>query len=43
MPARFTGKRITEWHGFLYDFSDGWCKDVTLKRVVSTTPSNGFG
>ena len=31
----FSGKRVTEWCEYVYDFGDDWVHDVKLVRVVS--------
>jgi len=36
---RLTGKNVTEWCEYLYDFGDSWCHDVKLIRVVSDKES----
>lgn len=35
LSSYFTGKLVTEWCEYLYDFGDSWCHDIKLIRVVS--------
>lgn len=37
----FTGKRVTEWCEFVYDFGDDWVHDVKLIRVISDKATFG--
>jgi hypothetical protein len=39
LSSYFTGKIITEWCEYLYDFGDNWCHDIKLIRVVSDKES----
>ncbi len=39
LSSYFTGKNVTEWCEYLYDFGDNWCHDVKLIRVVSDKES----
>jgi len=39
LSSYFTGKNVTEWCEYLYDFGDDWCHDVKLVRVVSDKES----
>jgi len=39
LSSYFTGKLVTEWCEYLYDFGDSWCHDVKLVRVVSDKES----
>ena len=39
LSSYFTGKNVTEWCEYLYDFGDSWCHDVKLIRVVSDKES----
>ena len=35
LSSYFTGKNVTEWCEYLYDFGDSWCHEIKLIRVVS--------
>jgi hypothetical protein len=35
LSSYFTGKNVTEWCEYVYDFGDDWCHEVMLIGVVS--------